>query len=507
MKLSKYTFNVGIVLLLVPGIAHADNPYLIDLIGAIEGTERVATTSAGETSEMSSGSPSNYGISGALAFAVDYGNAGVLRGHGRCSTRPGASDTWGTDNGFYQTIQSNFVENLTDETGQSGAQYCYCQLDSYTPYGGNAQTLDGPWVFVADEENGYECWGDECCPAYCGDYCADSLFYGDSWYMPKRSAIFDAYARFSGQGITTRTYVDNKLSGKQSPIAPLGANKLMTYGSTPGSLGEREIVSSLGTSMTATSIPEAGTVATGIQSKQGLINGPADVVMMGTGTAGVLGERPIYSTTNNFDTALITAQTINTTVTNAANNKITCVDNDCLLMQINTSVPAGISTRLYLDPSISGTSSCYRRFDGTNPINGECSTDTLAYIGDSTSKSGKFGVVFPYGEVTGISVCSSINGGTAGTVASSSRATTLDRNFNTQTAGGSIAGRYLWCKITSPAISSWVYLTAIGTTTRCKELSASNCAQAVIHNAKNMSGPTVWAEYANFKRSLFGSFQ
>ena len=91
--------------------------------------------------------PSNAGISDIpLAFVIDYGNKGKITGRGRCSTRS-VANPWYEQNGY--TFESDhFVDVLPDETGQTGAQYCYCQLDGYIPDGDTVKNLLSPWVFV-----------------------------------------------------------------------------------------------------------------------------------------------------------------------------------------------------------------------------------------------------------------------------------------------------------------------------------------------------------------------
>lgn len=101
---------------------------------------------------------STYGLtsSNINTFVADFGNYGVIRGHGRCSTQSGTNNnrTW-TD----PTIFSS----LTDETGQTGAQYCYCNFDLYTPYGGTAQSISSPWVYLDDKTDAGNC-ADKCAP-------------------------------------------------------------------------------------------------------------------------------------------------------------------------------------------------------------------------------------------------------------------------------------------------------------------------------------------------------
>ena len=290
-------------------------------------------------------------------------------------------------------------------------------------------------------------------------------------------AYADGASGSGGSAITTQTYVDNLLNTKQAKFTTTGTNKLMTYGASAGATpGSRDIVTALGTSTTATTVPETGPIVTGINSKQNAVNGTADYVMTGTGTAGTVGEKPVYSTTNNYDIALVEAATVNTAAATAANSELTCIDNDCLLWQINTSGPAGISTRIYLDPSINGISNCYRSLDGTTNSNGtkgqiSCSNDTLSLIGATGSKSGRWGIVFSYGEITGMGVCSTQR---TGSVATDAQQTILDNEFNSQSGTGNVTSSQsqCWCKMDGPAVSKWV---RYGADSTCAKTCAGNC--------------------------------
>ena len=96
-----------------------------------------------------------YGISGNNSFAVDYAGKGILTGHGRCSTQPGVREfDWET----YTAGEITIVNTLADETGQGGAEYCYCQVDGFTPVGGTkAIVTSAPWVFLEDIGTADDC--------------------------------------------------------------------------------------------------------------------------------------------------------------------------------------------------------------------------------------------------------------------------------------------------------------------------------------------------------------
>ena len=135
------------------------------------------------------------------------------------------------------------------------------------------------------------------------------------------------------------------MAGYQNKIPGSGADKLMIYDDTDG-ISAKQIVSSLGNDTGATNIPNVGAVKAGINGKQDTINGTAGYVMTGTGTAGEVGEKPIYGATTNYSDALVTAETVNTGVINAVNSSLIRVDengnqsNTGTLWEINTDLIA-----------------------------------------------------------------------------------------------------------------------------------------------------------------------
>ena len=157
-------------------------PDLMTVIGTSEaGDGYTANKSTG--SERFSISISNSIISGdPIAFAVSYGNKGIIKGHGRCSTTPGTITGSGA-NPIYSVETS-----LTNETGQSGARYCYCHLDSYTANGSNTEIiLSGPCVFDIASSDANDC------ADYCADYCGWNLQEIGSEKLAFHTAMFNAY--------------------------------------------------------------------------------------------------------------------------------------------------------------------------------------------------------------------------------------------------------------------------------------------------------------------------
>ena len=121
-----------------------------------------------------------YGISGPMSFAVNYAGKGMLTGHGRCSKQAGINNNW-------TWTDPTIVNNLTDETGQEGATYCYCQVDGFTPTGGDkVMVTSAPWVFSFDLDSA------DSCASGCANECAYSLLSGDVRSLAFRTAVMDA---------------------------------------------------------------------------------------------------------------------------------------------------------------------------------------------------------------------------------------------------------------------------------------------------------------------------
>ncbi len=122
---------------------------------------------------------------------------------------------------------------------------------------------------------------------------------------------------------TSKKYVDDLMSGYQGKLPGSGANKLMIYDDETG-IGEKSIEATLGEN--ATSVPTVGAVKTGLNGKQDTITGAPGYVMTGTGYNGSVGEKPIYGTSSHYNSALVTAETVNTGVINAVNSSLIRVD-------------------------------------------------------------------------------------------------------------------------------------------------------------------------------------
>ena len=122
-----------------------------------------------------------YGISGPMSFAINYAGKGMLTGHGRCSTQAGV----GPWNGASTPEEITVVNNLTDETGAEGAGCCYCQVDGFTPTGGDKVIVtSAPWVFTYDYNRSADG-----CASNCAFNCAYSLRFVAVGNLAFRAAL------------------------------------------------------------------------------------------------------------------------------------------------------------------------------------------------------------------------------------------------------------------------------------------------------------------------------
>ena len=138
------------------------------------------------------------------------------------------------------------------------------------------------------------------------------------------SAIFAASAVFAdNSSVTSKKYVDDLMSGYQGKLPGSGVNKLMIYDDETG-IGEKSIETTLVSN--ATGVPTVSAVKTGLDGKQDTITGTAGYVMTGTGYNGSVGEKPIYGTSSHYNSALVTAETVNSGVINAVNSSLIRVD-------------------------------------------------------------------------------------------------------------------------------------------------------------------------------------
>ena len=184
---------------------------------------------------------------------------------------------------------------------------------------------------------------------------------------------------------------------------------------------------------------------------------------------------------------MITASALNTAFTNlpeTPTTKLVCANSpDCTLWSIVDQTAYGM-TPFNPDVSIDGTSRCYRPLYGGDNYDGRCNADTLSYLGATGNGSGKWGTVFPYGDVSGISVCSSISGPQY-TAATGAQSAILNTEYAAQAGGGRDAlatgQTNCWCKMENPNVSGspWVFNGDANSALFCAGFCAYVCANHV----------------------------
>lgn len=153
------------------------------------------------------GNPASYGISEKNSFAVSYYGIGILVGRGRCSKTEGSKNPSNRFN--YTYYEPTTYDILEDETGQSGANYCYCRIDGFTPSGGTLQSLSSPWV------NNNTISG---CDSQCSVLCAQGLHFAQTSYLEFRSAILSAIGTCSDSSCVSDTITINWSDASQADI-------------------------------------------------------------------------------------------------------------------------------------------------------------------------------------------------------------------------------------------------------------------------------------------------
>ncbi len=154
-------------------------------IGTGEGENRASINGAGTFKQQTYGGTDRaqafYGLTDNNTWAVYYDSThGMLTGQARCSTQSGSLGEM--SNGTYPDITT--FASLTDETGQEGAKYCYCNVTGYKDTNGNLQSLSSPWVFRSD------LFGVSGCANSCADYCASYMRGANSGNLAYRAAVF-----------------------------------------------------------------------------------------------------------------------------------------------------------------------------------------------------------------------------------------------------------------------------------------------------------------------------
>jgi hypothetical protein len=207
-------------------------------IGEEAGSNSAYINNTGSFSEMNydgkgSKGQEYYGISDKMSFAVDYAGKGILTGRASCQPKadPAMEYFWNNVNSIdgdisreefyaglvsaggttkadilmdyyeagwvggvsdeeialaYKNYYATFVEKDTNYSTDSVGQYCYCQVDGFTPVGGTkAIVTSAPWVFRHD------CGSADSCAASCAYRCASDLRFDDAYALAFRGAVMN----------------------------------------------------------------------------------------------------------------------------------------------------------------------------------------------------------------------------------------------------------------------------------------------------------------------------
>ena len=274
--------------------------------------------------------------------------------------------------------------------------------------------------------------------------------------------------------LTTLEYVEDVLDDYQDTFElddyTNGAETLVTIDSTEDSgINAMSIVDTVGTNPDDNAhVPTTGAVVTGLNGRQtATVNLSNQNVVTYSGTAGTITATPIYnSTTNTFANGLVTAGTLNSAVSDAANSKVTCYQHtvqndpssDCLLWQINTTPTNPLTTTVNLPANVAGTTFCRKSHDNASNAQGGCPAATYNAL-----NNGEWATVFSYGTVRGISMCTNISSDVHASIPTnqSDIQTAYDNwvSSGRPSATSSFAGGYCYCKVTDPVVSAarWVF--------------------------------------------------
>ena len=314
--------------------------------------------------------------------------------------------------------------------------------------------------------------------------------------------------------VNSQMYVDNLVDGLQTNLPAKTSDKVVTYTTTAGTTGERDIKTTLGdesTNQADTGIATVGTVNAAIDSKQDKkqISPLSDVnVITYTGTnndsnyygRGVVVTTPIYdSNVNTFDNGLVRAKTLNDAVIAGVNAEATKITTDPkgALWVFNRTAPKVLPTTANLSTTMGVVGFC--NFD----INDSEATNSSSNVGCSSALVNNMvhgdwgvrfdtntGITYPEGvtcsgnacgkEVQGISACSNIDiGSAAGDIVSSEYDTTLETAYNNCKNGCTLPSSHkvCYCKLTNPSVAAarWLRTSRYGSFATCANQCAEQC--------------------------------
>ena len=305
--------------------------------------------------------------------------------------------------------------------------------------------------------------------------------------------------------LTTLEYVEDVLDDYQDKFPAVNTDTLVTIDSEQSNgINQMPIVDTIvaGENDDDEHVPTTGAVVTGLNGRQtAVLNLSNQNIVTYSGTTGTVTATPIYNSTNNtFSNGLVTASTLNTAVTTAANSKVTCYQHQtqgdtstpCILWQINTTPTNPLTTTAYLPANIAGTTYCRKSHDNANHGQGSCPAATYDAL-----NNGEWATVYSYGTVKGISMCTNISSSVYASIpsnqsgiqtaydnwVSSGRPTTLPFTGTVQ----------CFCKVTEPSVSAarWVFQSS-SSVSGCANRCAYFCA---FHAQRN----------ADFRGALFGA--
>ena len=309
--------------------------------------------------------------------------------------------------------------------------------------------------------------------------------------------------------LTTVEYVEDVLDDYQDKFPAVNTDTLITIDSTQDNgINQMPIVDTIvaGENDDDEHVPTTGAVVTGLNGRQtAVLNLSNQNIVTYSGTTGTVTATPIYNSTNNtFSNGLVTASTLNTAVTNAANSKVTCYQHQtpgntstpCVLWQINTTPTNPLTTTAYLPANIAGTAYCYKAHDKTDNNDHSAQGNCPAATYDALN-NGEWATVYSYGTVKGISMCTNISSSVTYSIpANQSGIQTAYDNWvsaGRPSATTSFAGGFCYCKVTEPNVSAarWVFRYS-----NSVSLCAANCARNCASHARIN---------ADFRGALFGA--
>ncbi len=315
---------------------------------------------------------------------------------------------------------------------------------------------------------------------------------------------------------TSLKYVDYQLSERQDMVPATTGDKAITPTGTKGTIGEREIKTTLGdeaTNQNDAGLTTVGTVNTALTTKQSkIIKEPTVNIVTRSGSSddNSITTTPIYdSVKNTYGNGLVRAETLNTAVANAVDDALTQVDAGWMLGTLGTVLP----TTMYAQPSDTPTSYCYKRVQtDSSHTDAQNSCSTAVY---SDFVKGDWAVVMPketgitYNgtctgascnkEVRGISACinHTFTGYGYAVMAPDSLSSELESAYVAGQSGATPSGPYCYCKATNPhigaatAVSPWVFYLTASSAGNCALSCAAYCARNVRY-------------YARFRGAVFG---